>query len=971
MQLLKSQKGFSVLFITLSVSILLILIASVLYFFTPLKSIFIKSPPVTHTLVNYDSKKTYELSNGDIISGKGIPETTIKISLVPSKIATTIKITPEGNWSYQLPSDLKNGKYFLTIINFDKANTIVSIKNYKFEVGLKTSLINVTPKVYAIDGGPGSDYDWQRLVGDEWIAWLSEWHKAGICPSIDDSGQIIYSNPEVYGQLYPGYSCNASKNSLGDWQSDLSTDKNFFVDLYLTLALAGYSEDAFINYFPEWKKFLDENRTVRIDSVPKPALKNSIDQDTLVTYINQVATKKGYLEKGLFKQLMNLDPFFGSRAIYNLASGYPLTNTSDYIDASLSLLSFIPELRAGGKASVELLAKNLSKSELSNTSKAVKAIEEGAVLSNGDMAASYTGRTTNTSYGFPPRGVITQGYLPIPNTSISRSDFYSNIYPYMFRHAWPVPTALTTPMAKQLITVFEKVERGTGRPLWISPNVTDALIKGHIYVVDDAVFPGPPTASAYTRGDMIVLRRSYFDASGANTFAKGLIYHELTHLFRADSPLRGFNYAGDRERDKVFTGIYELMTDFIADAALDISGTPGYQFGYFFKTSSYSTTYADLYQTIYTKFFNIDDRIMYDFMEFAITGDADALVTNVVNNPKIAAYFRSRGMENVSDYIKFKLFFRENEHIDFTAISYASGISTSAFVFPAIIINDNFITDDSYKLSSGIEVTVTSVEGEVTPNSSLHVVAVGSLDGEALNNSEYKYTWELQPKSSQGDSLNLVPRVEAKVVGNTKTSLSEVTPLEGGASCEVECDVRLPSDLSLGEYNLVVYLSQKDSDQILAADSYVLNHGTGAANPQQLSCSEDQMEFAGCDQSACGKEFWRCKGTTETASFPNETGDCALKGGPNPACENEGRDGFKSNTDEAFDAEGNRVPFFGLLLGPDQDDSLQKLQGEGQRRIAEMKDYSGSLDYLKTQTSDPEVMRLIDQAQGKVNACYE
>lgn len=140
---------------------------------------------------------------------------------------------------------------------------------------------------------------------------------------------------------------------------------------------------------------------------------------------------------------------------------------------------------------------------------------------------------------------------------------------------------------------------------------------------------------------------------------------------------------------------------------------------------------------------------------------------------------------------------------------------------------------------------------------------------------------------------------------------------------------------------------------------------------QQSRCIENDLVFAGCNVNACGEEFWRCPKDGRTLRLDNLSGDCALKGGPNPACENQGRAGYKSNTEEAFDAEGNRVPFFGLLLGPDQDDSLQKLQDEGQRRIAEMKDYSGSLDYLKSQTSDPEVMRLIDQAQGKVNACYE
>ncbi len=91
-------------------------------------------PPQTYSVVNFNSKKTEDLGQHNIINGKGIPNTKALITISPNGIKGVVDVGKDGAWSYQIPKTLKNGRYNLTITLLDKLGNLASVKMFPINI---------------------------------------------------------------------------------------------------------------------------------------------------------------------------------------------------------------------------------------------------------------------------------------------------------------------------------------------------------------------------------------------------------------------------------------------------------------------------------------------------------------------------------------------------------------------------------------------------------------------------------------------------------------------------------------------------------------------------------------------------------------------------------------------------------------------------------------------------------------------
>lgn len=702
------------------VFLIILLLGSMAFFFIAGDLKLLTNQTKTYSVISFNPGVRQKIVSGSILTGKGISNSTVEVYLIPGS-QKTVQTDKEGTWRYQLPKGLSSGSYILSVVILDKIKTIASIKTYRITVvdnrwRLPFISLHSIPLFHSNKvSAQGADYDWERAVGPNWSSWLTLMHDMDIYPAIEN-GQIILYSQKMYQDTYcQSQLCSFSPRSLSDWQNELSQDADFFRYLVLYINQDGYRIEALKQYFP----FL-ENYIHNIDKIGVPAAqtpKDSIDEATLINYINKVAIEYGYSEKEIFKNILNtFDPIVGSRSIYNVATGYAFINTNDYINAVGGLLMLAPYAGVPLKAAIRetrniVIDYARMVKDVSIIRQSIK--EDGFVaydiIVKGRGDAWYNSNILPRSkYG---QGlVLTRSDIPIPN-------FNAEARPSFNKYVWPAIRKgegftisrgdVLEPVSKNIKRAVEAFQVRTRRSLPLNTGAPDNMVKNSTaYVVPLKYLPSD--WGGFRSGEMIVLSTERYNS----TRGLGSLHHEMIHMIGGSK--KGFFYGGSSERDKIFTAIYELMTDAWADIAM---GQEPLSAGSHLATGGYASQNPKIVDTMYNRLFRSNPRLMDDFLEFAISGDSDKLIDRVVSYV---------GNNQSNKYNTFVSFFKDGRGVNFAAITYvgavrlaldqAQGQSIQAFdpnnptfpddVYPAFTINDDFIIDNYDKILAEVDNSV-------------------------------------------------------------------------------------------------------------------------------------------------------------------------------------------------------------------------------------------------------------------------
>lgn len=99
--------------------------------------------PQTHSVVRFDSKKVQIVAKKDILEGKGIANSKIRLFFTPQGTKAEVQAGKDGKWTFQIPDNLKQKNYHLTVIAEDKLGNIAFIKSYPVKISQKTAQDNL------------------------------------------------------------------------------------------------------------------------------------------------------------------------------------------------------------------------------------------------------------------------------------------------------------------------------------------------------------------------------------------------------------------------------------------------------------------------------------------------------------------------------------------------------------------------------------------------------------------------------------------------------------------------------------------------------------------------------------------------------------------------------------------------------------------------------------------------------------
>lgn len=113
----------------------------------PIAQKFFTAPQKAYSVVSLHPQKRYLVSQGDLLTGKAIPNTTVKVLITPGFLKTSVTADSKGDFWYKVPENLQKSIHRITFGNFDKKNKLVTFQTYKFRVQSNISLFNFTDSV--------------------------------------------------------------------------------------------------------------------------------------------------------------------------------------------------------------------------------------------------------------------------------------------------------------------------------------------------------------------------------------------------------------------------------------------------------------------------------------------------------------------------------------------------------------------------------------------------------------------------------------------------------------------------------------------------------------------------------------------------------------------------------------------------------------------------------------------------------
>lgn len=137
---MKLPKNLNLKKLLLAILFLAVLLTIISVFF------YLQPKPKAHSVLTFKQDKIRILQRGDIILGKGNSEGKVALNFnnavkeprlsgaYNSDKKYEVEVKSGGNWSFKIPSDLKEQRYVLAIQNIDSKGKITTFKNYNIRI---------------------------------------------------------------------------------------------------------------------------------------------------------------------------------------------------------------------------------------------------------------------------------------------------------------------------------------------------------------------------------------------------------------------------------------------------------------------------------------------------------------------------------------------------------------------------------------------------------------------------------------------------------------------------------------------------------------------------------------------------------------------------------------------------------------------------------------------------------------------
>lgn len=99
----------------------------------PLTQKYLTYSPQSYSVDTMDTGKQYLIRQGDFITGKTLPRSTLQILIYPNGPKHALLSDSEGNFQFQIPDQIKTQEYRLVIIN-DNIDRLAAIKDLKVRI---------------------------------------------------------------------------------------------------------------------------------------------------------------------------------------------------------------------------------------------------------------------------------------------------------------------------------------------------------------------------------------------------------------------------------------------------------------------------------------------------------------------------------------------------------------------------------------------------------------------------------------------------------------------------------------------------------------------------------------------------------------------------------------------------------------------------------------------------------------------
>lgn len=846
---------------------------------------FFTSKPTAYSVIRFDPQTTQRISTRDILTGRGIAGSSVKVIFTPSKKESDIKTTSEKEWSFSIPNYLQNRNYYMSLLFLDKENTLIAIKTYNLQI-IPNSIFDSVRNFFNIFN-PKSAKAQEAKNDVEFGKWSARMRTVyQIYPYIEN-GEVLLLNREQYNQK-TGCDKNPCLEAAPDTRDFLDyakQNKDFLDKLLEKLADSGYSPiDSLLPYIPElqnppytiaeppfskWQRIL-----------PKPGTKSEIDEDTLRQFIYDVGKEKYCGSKdlelcdktSLEAFLITTDPILGLNSIVKVVSLPPNKVTDDErlnaffaIDIYVGLAKFAAEkgISLVSTISFDVLKAAKEGTVIRNSIKSGETIPLPALGSQANQWANQALKLRNFSDYWNPKSPFSRWNATLTRkarphlTDIRPGEaFYISKANDLINQnkAFVLDSSISRPIADRLLQDLARIQDGEllRRGLIPKKEIYQTIDNNLIVIVEKnefAKFTAVDT-DGFTVDRMIILT----DRILADPDFEKYLDHELIHALNTYNSLLGnrtrsvgvyfkYNQAQADLYGRLMSIIYELSTDDILGA---IKGVRKWTSPYIIRPG-YKRMYPE-------EFILLDDLVgklqklgegnfsKVDFFEFALTGDDQKLISKILSNKapdKISPDEFLQILNRNASEDDVKRLYGIVANVDWQAMKQqgdgsvtqitpliAAGGATIA-ASGIILINEAFsLAAQGRSLPPDGIIINTPLITKAKPDYSIIITGV---------------VGEIKPLSYLDvSSVTAFAGQNIKESGVTQrwslmrvddylaTTVSQIKPLQGGEFCLGTCRVVLPASLSNQEYKLVVYLTKYGSDQILATDIYKIKQGIKA-----------------------------------------------------------------------------------------------------------------------------------------------
>ncbi len=771
--------------------------------------------PAIYSTVRFSSKSIQALAPGDSLIGKGLPNSKVILSISQKAGEANLKTNQNGDWSYKIPTNIKDGTYRLSILSLDANDQLAGIKSYQIKIISKSFLLDINFDFFKIKSAGAQGINQDLFSNPEFLKWRN--YMRFCFHTIPDvqNGEIVLYDEQRWETEHPGAQLWAAPSAQESVSCNFKVSNVDFIQL-LTEKLyynKYYPIESLTPYFPEIEEFLQNNLQNQYNIWDSKLIsgkafyegsstdwKDTIDEATLTQYINEASSQIGDVRyrqqhpEAYTADLIEIgDSLVGIGNLIKVIVAMPQLapsspDSGNFIDAMFTATLLWGQALKAGKGTYLAISDVLDMAR------------EGSVIrrsiQTGEFVALEPLLGRPKSWGYHPSlpgpkfpvglNPIREGGFPRPLSASGIFNFNGDVLPAIqARQAWSFSRQdILRPAASNVQSVIAQVEARLGRKIPIDPDFRSFVENAMAFVIPRRFFRDP--SAAYAAGDMVVISLESFQSPSGLFDLTHEIWHRIGNrktilkdgtIVYMLPPGGGWFYKGPGEKNKVFTAIYELATDYGASLALKENPL---SYGSSFLAGSYAYQNPRMVNVM-QRMFERDPRLADSFLEFSLTGDSGALVRSTLNLTSSQNLLKKLFPSAVgqTDYEKFLALFRRGYGVNWSAITYLGVGGTilteelrtvsdeeKAMIDPAFTVNDDFITDGYDESSDDYDkkITIDSVRGDIVPGGQLTVSALlSSGDGTSLMNEEFAETWALDQNPE-----------------STPQSTSEIQALEGG-----------------------------------------------------------------------------------------------------------------------------------------------------------------------------------------------